>query len=90
MALNGAIALGVPLVALALRARSRAMPRGRGAAGRARASARGSRELGTGIALPLALQAIYLVCVPLAAREGVGAVTSFGYAYLIAVGGRRA
>ena len=27
---------------------------------------------------------IYLVCVPLAGREGTGAVTSFGYAYLVA------
>ena len=41
-------------------------------------------EIGRGIALPFAIQGIYLVCVPLAAREGVGAVTSFGYAYLIA------
>ena len=36
------------------------------------------------VALPLALQAVYLVCLPFAAREGVGAVTSFGYAYLAA------
>jgi len=42
------------------------------------------RELGAGVALPLALQAIYVVCLPLAGREGTGAVTSFGYAYLIA------
>ena len=33
---------------------------------------------------------IYLVCLPFAAREGVGSVTSFGYAYLAAVGARRA
>ena len=38
--------------------------------------------LGPRASLPLALQAIYLICLPLAAREGVGAVTSFGYAYL--------
>ena len=42
----------------------------------------GSRA-GPGIALPLALQAIYLVCVPLASREGSGALTSFGFAYLV-------
>ena len=36
-----------------------------------------------GLALPFALQAIYLVCLPLAAHEGVGSVTSFGYAYLL-------
>ncbi len=39
--------------------------------------------MGSGIALPLALQAIYLVCLPLAAREGDGALTTFGFAYLI-------
>jgi hypothetical protein len=57
-------------------------------AGAARADVRGAwrrlRELGSGAALPFALQAIYLVCLPIAAREGVGSVTSFGYAYLIA------
>jgi hypothetical protein len=42
------------------------------------------RELGTAVALPLALQAIYLICLPLAGREETGAVTSFAYAYLIA------
>jgi hypothetical protein len=41
-------------------------------------------ELGRGVTLPLALQALYAVCLPLAAREGVGAVTSFGFAYLAA------
>src|SRR5262249_4992189 len=40
-------------------------------------------ELWKGVALPLALQGVYLICLPLAAREGTGAVTSFGYAYLI-------
>jgi hypothetical protein len=40
------------------------------------------RLLANGIALPLALQAIYVICLPLASREGEGAVTSFGYAYL--------
>jgi hypothetical protein len=39
--------------------------------------------MGTGISVALVLQAIYLVCVPLAGREGTGAVTSFGYAYLV-------
>lgn len=37
-----------------------------------------------GLALPLALQGSYLMCLPLAAHEGVGAVTTFGYAYLAA------
>ena len=49
-----------------------------------RGSGRRLLELGSGAALPFALQAIYLVCLPIAAREGVGSVTSFGYAYLIA------
>ena len=40
-------------------------------------------ELGIGVSLPLALQAIYVVCLPFASREGTGATTSFGYAYLI-------
>ena len=43
----------------------------------------GLRLLANGVALPLALQAIYVVCLPLASREGEGAVTSFGYAYLL-------
>jgi hypothetical protein len=34
--------------------------------------------------VPLAVQALYVICLPLASREGEGAVTSFGYAYLIA------
>lgn len=82
MALNGALAFGVPALALALRARTAAVPasaiRPRGTPARSRFAA-----MGAGIALPLALQAIYLVCVPLASREGDGALTSFGYAYLI-------
>lgn len=82
MALNGAIALLVPAAALARRARAQQMPvraaRPIGLSFRARLA-----EMGTGVALPLAMQAIYLVCIPLAAREGVGSVTSFGYAYLI-------
>ena len=39
--------------------------------------------MGSGIALPLALQAIYVISLPLASREGEGAVTSFGDAYLL-------
>ncbi len=82
MALNGAVALGVPLAGLAWRARAAAMPaaavRPRGGGVRARFA-----TMGAGIALPLALQAIYLVCVPLASRVGDGALTSFGFAYLI-------
>ncbi len=82
MALNGAIAAAVPTVALALRARREAMPhnaiRPTGLTFGARV-----REIATSVALPLVLQAIYLVCLPLAASVGVGATTSFGYAYLL-------
>ncbi len=82
MALNGAIAVAFPVAGLALRARSAAMP---GTAVRPAGERYATRlaTMGSGIALPLALQAIYLVCLPLASREGPGALTSFGFAYLI-------
>jgi hypothetical protein len=83
MALNAVVATVVPALGLWRLARRERMPAG---AARAdlRSSGRRLLELGTGAALPFAMQAIYLVCLPIAAREGVGAVTSFGYAYLIA------
>jgi hypothetical protein len=73
----------VPATWLVRRARAEAMPR---AAARTDLGRTGGRllELLSGAALPFALQAMYLVCLPLAAREGVGAVTSFGYGYLLA------
>ena len=83
MALNGAIAVCFPLAVLARRAFVQAMPAN--ALRPATLSfAERIREIGRGISLPFALQGIYLICLPLAGREGVGAVTSFGYAYLIA------
>jgi hypothetical protein len=83
MTLNGAIAVCFPLAVLARRAFVQAMPAQ--AMRPATLSFRGRlAELGSGLALPFALQGIYLICVPLAGREGVGAVTSFGYAFLIA------
>ena len=83
MALNGLVAVALPTVALVLRARAAAMPRG---AIRPSGAPLPSRllEAGRSAALPLALQAVYLICVPFAAREGIGAQTSFGYAYLAA------
>jgi hypothetical protein len=83
MAINGALALGVPAVALVLRAGKEQMP---ARAMRPTGGSLGSRLgiMGTGVALPLALQVVYVVCLPFAAREGEGAVTSFGFAYLIA------
>jgi hypothetical protein len=82
MAVNGVVALTVPLLALALRARSEVMPRRAVVPGR---SSLGSRlaDMGRSVALPLAMQALVLVCIPLAERDGVGAQTSFGYAYLL-------
>jgi O-antigen/teichoic acid export membrane protein len=83
MALNGVLAVVLPVVALVVRARREAMPR---AAVRPSGQPVPERvlEAGRSVALPLALQAVYLVSVPFAAREGVGEVTSFGYAYLAA------
>jgi hypothetical protein len=78
MFLNGAVALAVPLLGLALkRSGDRLSP---GAAGGV-----GARllELWRGVALALVLQALYVVCLRFAAELGVGAVTSFSYAYLI-------
>jgi putative peptidoglycan lipid II flippase len=81
MTLNGAVALGVPLAALALRAQRSRMP-----AGAMRPSGPPIRaRLGwfaTAAALPLAMQLLYVVCLPFAAREGEGAPTSFTYAYI--------
>jgi O-antigen/teichoic acid export membrane protein len=81
MALNGTISLLVPLIGLALRAARTRMPRQAvrptGAPLRAR--------FGTffvGASLPLALQLLYVVCLPFASREGEGAATSFVYAFL--------
>ena len=69
MALNAVLATTLMAVWLWTRARSERMP-----AGAARVDVRGSahrlRELGSGASLPFALQAIYLVCLPIAAREG--------------------
>jgi peptidoglycan biosynthesis protein MviN/MurJ (putative lipid II flippase) len=41
-------------------------------------------ELMQGVALPLALQGLFVIAVRYAAQLGVGSVTSFSYAYLIA------
>ena len=82
MALNATIATLVPVLALARRARRERMP---GAAVRPRrgGTRRRLRELLAGATLPFALQGVYLICLPIAARGDVGDVTSFGYAYLV-------
>ena len=83
MALNGVVAVTLPTAALALRARAEAMPRS-GVRPSGPPLAERLLDAGRSVALPLALQVVYLICLPFAAREGVGAVTSFGYAYLAA------
>jgi hypothetical protein len=74
-ALNGVVAFGVPAARLAWAARP--SPPADGVLARLVTLARGA-------VLPLALQALYLVCLRAAAALGVGEVTSFSYAYLIA------
>ena len=81
MALNGLIAVALPTVALLWRARAAEMPRSAVRPSGVPVQER-VLEAGRSVALPLALQAVYLISLPFAAREGVGAVTSFGYAYL--------
>ncbi len=83
MAINASIALVVPVAALAFRAARRRMP--------ARAVRPSGQPLGVRLGvfasaavLPIALQMLYVVCLPFAGRLGTGAVTSFGYAYLAA------
>lgn len=75
LALNGALSLLIPLAPLLAR-------RGVG-----RPDQRlWSRlvELGEGIALPLALQGLYVIAFRFASGLGAGRATTFGYAYLIA------
>jgi hypothetical protein len=83
MALNGLIAVALPTLALFRRARAEQMPRS-GVRPSGPPVAQRLLDAGRSVALPLALQAVYVVSLPFAAREGVGAVTSFGYAYLAA------
>jgi O-antigen/teichoic acid export membrane protein len=83
MTLNAAIALAVPAVALAARALRARMPhtaaRPSGLPLHARLGA-----FAVSAVLPLALQLLYVVCLPFASRVGTGAATSFVYAYLAA------
>ena len=75
LALNGALSLAIPLVPLLTR-RIIGRPDERF----------WSRllELGEGIALPLALQGLYVIAFRFASGLGAGRATTFGYAYLIA------
>lgn len=83
MALNGTVAVLVPAIVLFRRALRTSMP----ASAVRPAGLPLSSRLGmfaTAAALPIALQLLYVVCLPFAGRLGEGAVTSFGYAYLAA------
>src|SRR5665811_866502 len=80
MALNGAVALLVPLFALALRALAERMPARAVRPSQYSFRAR-TAEIANCVSLPLAMQFIYLICLALTARQGVGAQTSFNYAY---------
>jgi peptidoglycan biosynthesis protein MviN/MurJ (putative lipid II flippase) len=83
MALNGVVALLLPAIVLAWRARRSSMPATAvRPAGLPLASRLG--VFAAAAALPIALQLLYVVCLPFAGRLGAGAVTSFGYAYLAA------
>jgi putative peptidoglycan lipid II flippase len=83
MLLNGVVALLVPASVLAWKAWGAQMP-----AGAVRPAGQPLHaRLGlfaSAAALPLALQLLYVACLPFAGRQGSGAVTSFGYAYLLA------
>jgi len=83
MALNGLVALLVPSAGLGWRAARARMPAG---AVRPSGPPLASRlgVFGAAVSLPLALQLLYVVCLPFAGREGVGGQTSFGYAYVAA------
>jgi len=85
MTLNGTIAVLVPAVGLAVRALRTRMP---AAAARPAGLPMRSRlgVFAAAAVLPIALQMLYVVCLPFAGRLGTGAVTSFGYAYLAAAG----
>ncbi len=75
LAVNGAVTLGVPLAALVWR----------GGVGRPDGPG-WSRllVLGEGVALPLALQILYVIALRFATGLGTGRGTTFSYAYLIA------
>jgi peptidoglycan biosynthesis protein MviN/MurJ (putative lipid II flippase) len=81
--LNGVVTLAIVLSGLVLHAARLGMPRRAvlpsGPPVRTRLGA-----FAVGAALPLALQLLYVVCLPFASRLGTGAATSFVYAYLAA------
>ena len=81
VAINGFVAFAVPAAALAYRARGGSV-RPRVTPGALPRSAARLGAVAAGVAFPLAQQGAYLICLPFAADEGVGTVTSLGYAYI--------
>jgi hypothetical protein len=79
LALNGGVSVSVPLLGLVMRG-----SRVRGARPGVAEVPRRLWRLLSGAAVPLALQALYIVALRLAAGLGVGRVTSLSYAYLAA------
>jgi hypothetical protein len=82
VALNGCIAFLVPSLVLVVRGKAAGLSLGKLGPQRSGSASSTLRLLLNGVALPLALQAIYLACLPPASHEGEGAVTSLGFAYL--------
>lgn len=74
--LNGAVAAGLPLGALAARGALAAPARG--------GLGRRLRGLSEGVTLPFALQGLFVIAQRFAGDLGTGDKTTFGYAYLIA------
>jgi peptidoglycan biosynthesis protein MviN/MurJ (putative lipid II flippase) len=79
LALAGAVTLALPLIGLILSGGRARHLRGRGFEVRRRLS-----RLMVGVAVPLALQGLYLIALRFAAGTGEGNVTSLSYAYLLA------
>jgi hypothetical protein len=81
ISLNASISLLVPATALVVHAARERMP-----ARAVRPSGPPLRDrlagFGVGAAVPLAMQLLYVVCLPFAGRLGTGAATTFVYAYL--------
>jgi hypothetical protein len=75
LAVNGALAVGIPLALLLARGEV-GLPDG--------AIGRRLRALAEGVALPFALQGLYLIAYRFASGLGSGRPTTFSYAYLIA------
>src|SRR5207249_6523935 len=80
LALNGAIALGLPLAALAARGGRLSHLR----FGRSLDIRRRLFTLAQGGAVPIAIQGLYVIALRFAAGTGAGNVTSLSYAYLLA------